>query len=103
MGQILKTKTSQHGKIILHLKLTLKEAQHLKNHSKKIYLFSENLCVHEAEVIERGAKYGAKSVKIPLSLRTRKNTKFSEIAYQKIETDSKTFYIAVIKKDPLFC
>lgn len=101
MGQILKSKTSQNGKVILQLKLSLKEAQNLKNHSKKIYLFSENLCIHEAEVIERGAKHGAKSVKIPLSLKTRKNPKFSEISYQKIETDSKIFYIAVVKKDPL--
>lgn len=102
MGQILKTKISQHGKIIFHLELTLEEAQHLKNHSKKIYLFSENLCIHEAQIIERGAKHGAKSVKIPLSLKTRKNSRFSEISYQKIETKSKTFYIAVATKDPLF-
>lgn len=102
MGQILKTKTSQHGKIIFHLKLTLKEAQYLKNHSKNIHLFSENLCIHEAEIVEKGVKYGVKSVKIPLSLKTKKNSKFSEIAYQKIETDSKIFYIAVVKKDPLF-
>ena len=102
MGQILKTKNSQHGKIIFHLELTLKEAQHLGNHSKKICLFSENLCIHEAEIMGRGAKHGAKSVKIPLSLKTRKSSKFSEIAYQKIETDSKIFYIAVAKKDPLY-
>lgn len=102
MGQILKSKTTQEGKVIIQLELSLEEVQNLKNHSKKIHIFSEDLCVHKTEVIERGAKYGAKSVKIPLSLKTRKNSKFSEISYQKIETDSKIFYIAVVKKDPLF-
>jgi hypothetical protein len=101
MGQILKTRTSSRGKIIFHLELTLKEAQHLKNHSKKIYLFSENLCIHDAQIIEKGVNHEAKSVKIPLSLKTRKNPKFSEITYQKIETDSKIFYIAIATKDPL--
>jgi hypothetical protein len=101
MGQILKTKTSSSGKIIFHLKLTLKEARQLKSHAKKIYIFSENLCVHHAKVISKGAKFGAKSVTIPLSLKSRKKSKFTEVIYQKIETNTKIFYISTVKKDPL--
>jgi hypothetical protein len=101
MGQILRTKTLPSGKIIFYLELTMQETRELKNHAKKIHLFSENLCVHEAKIISRGVKHGAKSVAIPLSLKSRFNPKLTEMAYQKIETDKKIFYIATAKKDPL--
>lgn len=101
MGQVLRTKTSLDGKIIFYIELNGEEARSLKNHSKRVYLFSENLCNHDAAIIERGAKMGAKYVSIPLSLKSRKKTKFSEVAYQKIKSGSRVFYIAVAKKDPL--
>ena len=102
MGKILRTKTLPHGKVVVNLELTSKEALQLENHAKKIHLFSENLCLHEASVIEKGVNRGSKSVIIPLSLKSRKRVRFSEVAYQKIETDSKIFYIATAKKDILF-
>ena len=101
MGQILRTKSLPSGKVIFYLELTTKEAQNLKNHAKKIRIFSENLCTHEARVISKGVNHEAKSVAIPLSLKSRFNPKLTEIAYQKIETDTKIFYIATAKKDPL--
>ena len=101
MGQILKSKTTPSGKVVLYLELTIEEAKNLKNHAKKIRIFSENLCSHKAKVISRGAKHGAKSVEIPLSLKSRFNPRLTEIAYQKIETGKKIFYIATAKKDPL--
>ncbi len=101
MGEILRSKTTPSGKVILYLELTIKEAQSLKNHAKRIRVFSENLCVHEAKIISKGVNHEAKSVAIPLSLKSRFNPKLTEIAYQKIETDKKTFYIATAKKDPL--
>ena len=99
MGQILKTKTMPSGKVVIHLELSLKEAKELKNHARKIHLFSENLCTHETKVIGKGIKYGVKSVAIPLSLRSRFNPKLTEVSYQKIETNTKIFYIATGKKD----
>ena len=54
MGQIIKTKASADGKIIFYVELTSEEARSLKSHAKKIYLFSENLCVHDANIIGRG-------------------------------------------------
>ena len=101
MGQILRTKTMPSGKVIFYLKLTIKEAQNLKNHAKKIHIFSENLCTHKAKVISKGVNHETKSVAVPLSLKSRFNPKLTEIAYQKIETDTKIFYIATAKKDPL--
>lgn len=101
MGQILKTKTLPHGKVLVSLELSYPEAIQLKNHTKKVHLFSENLFLHDASVIGKGAKFGAKSVTIPLGLKSRKKQKYSDIMYQKVEVDKKTFYIAVATKDPL--
>ena len=101
MGQILRTKTMPSGKIIIYLELTTNEALNLKNHAKKVRIFSENLCIHEAKVMSRGMNHEAKSVTVPLSLKSKCNPKLTEIAYQKIETDTKIFYIATATKDPL--
>ncbi|MCK4650161.1 hypothetical protein KAT36_02920 [Candidatus Pacearchaeota archaeon] len=98
MGQILETKIISPNKIHIFLELTSKEAQTLKNHAKKIHIFSENLCTHETEIIQRGAKMGTQYVLIPLSLKSRNKPRLSEILYQKIETKTKTFYIAIAKK-----
>ena len=99
MGQILRTKTLSSGKVIFYLELNTKEAQELKNHAKRIHLFSENLCTHNTKIIEKGTKYGVKSVIIPLSLKSRSSPKLTEITYQKIETNTKIFYIMIGKKD----
>jgi hypothetical protein len=101
MGEIIRTKTTPQNKIKLYIKLSTTEAKTLKNHAKKIHIFSENLCTHETKIIQRGAKNGAKYAMIPLSLKTRKKPKFSKITYQKLETKNKTFYIATAEKDPL--
>jgi len=101
MGQILKTKTLPSGKVIFHLELTTEEAQKLKNHTKRIHCFSENLCTHDAKVVGKGVKYGVKSVVIPLSLRSRFNAKLTKLSYQKVETDARTFYLITGEKDPL--
>jgi len=101
MGEILRTKLSTSNKIRIFLQLSTQEAKALKNHAKKIHIFSENLCTHQTKIIQRGAKMGAKYVMVPLSLKSRKKPKFSQITYQKLETKNKTFYIATAKKDPL--
>ena len=101
MGQILRTKTLPHGKVIVNLELSLDEVLQLKNHTKKVHLFSENLFLHEAAVVEKGVNFGSKSVGIPLSLKSRRKSKFSEVTYQRIDVGKKIFYIAVAKKDPL--
>ena len=99
MGQIIDIKNLPHKKSIINLELTPKEAQKLKGHSKKIHLFSGDLCIYNTKVIERGTKKSAKYVSIPLVLKERKHSKILEVEYQKIETNSKTFYIAIAKKD----
>ncbi|MCK4997693.1 hypothetical protein KAS08_05300 [Candidatus Pacearchaeota archaeon] len=101
MGQILRTKTLPHGKVVVHLELPLEEVIQLKNHAKKVHMFSENLCIHETSVIEKGVNLGSKTVSVPLSLKSRKKTNLLDVSYQKVETDSKTFYIAIARKDLL--
>ena len=99
MGRIIKRKNLPSNKTIIHLELTKKEAQELKGHYKKIHLFSEDLCLHDTKLIERGTNNSAKYVLIPLILKERKHPRLSEIRYQKIETDSKIFYIAITKEE----
>ena len=99
MGTIVKTKNLSPTKITISFELTRKEAQALKGNCKNIHLFSEDLCVHYTETIERGVKKSAKYVLIPRILRKRKDSRLSEIQYQKIETDSKIFYIMVTEKE----
>lgn len=99
MGEIAKIKHKPSNKIIIYLELSQKEAQKLKGHSKKIHLFAGDLCTHSSKIIERGAKKSAKYATIPLILRERKHPRLSEIQYQKLETNSKVFYITVAKKE----
>jgi len=101
MGQILRSKVLPSGKVILNIELTPKEAMNLKNHAKKIHLFSENLCTHDAKIISKGVNKETKSVEIPLGLKSRNNPKITEISYQKIEAGKKIFYVAIAKKDML--
>ena len=71
MGEIINTKTSS-DKIIYKIKLDEEEALQLKNHMKKVHVFSGDLCDKDTKIIERGNKGGAKYFTIPLSLKSRK-------------------------------
>ena len=101
MGEITNTKNYS-DKIIYKIELNVEEALQLKNHMKKIHMFSANLCNNDTRMIERGNKGGAKYFVIPLSLKSRKKKKYNKISYQKIETNGKVFYICTVNKDPLF-
>jgi len=101
MGEILKTKTRSE-KILYKIELTENEARQLKNHVTKVHMFSANLCNHDSNIIERGAKGGAKYFTIPLSLKSRKKKRYGKVSYQKIETEDKIFFICVVDKDLLF-
>jgi hypothetical protein len=99
MGQILKTRVIPKNKIILHIELPIKEAQNLKNHTKKIHIFSESNFEQEAKIKSKGKNYKIKSIEIPMCFKCKSDSKAREITYQKIETKRKTFYIVTIKKE----
>ena len=101
MGKILNSKTYS-DKIIYKIELNGEEALQLKNHMKKIHMFSADLCNNDTRIIERGNKGSAKYFVIPLSLKSRKKKRYSKVSYQKIETENKVLYICVVDKDPLF-
>ncbi len=101
MGEIIKTKTSG-DKIIYKIELSEEEAMQLKNHVKGVHMFSANLCDNDTNIIERGAKGGAKYFIIPLSLKSRKKKRYHKVSYQKIEFEDKIFFVYVVDKDPLF-
>ncbi len=101
IGEIIKTKAIE-DKVIHQIELNEYEAQQLKNHATKVHLFSANLCNHNSRIVERGNKGGAKYFIIPLSLKSRKKKRYSNVSYQKIETKDKIFFVCVVDKDPLF-
>jgi hypothetical protein len=97
MGEVINKKIFS-DKIRYKIELTEMEAVQLKNHVKKIHLFSGDLCAHHAKTIERGAKKGAKYFVIPMNLKSRKKKNYPMVSYQKIETDRKTFFVCIANK-----
>ncbi len=102
MGKILNTKTSKNNKIKIRILLHEKEAQLLKNNFKNIYLFPEEICTHPTQILEKGTQKSAKYFLVPRSLKSRKKTRYTKITYQKIETQSKAFFIVVATKNVLY-
>ena len=101
MGKILNTKISKDNKFTIKILLKDTEAQILKNNYKNIHLFSEEICEHPTQILEKGTQKSAKYFFIPNSLKSRKKTRYSKITYQKIETQSKVFFIVVATKNLL--
>lgn len=101
MGEIINTKASG-DKVVYKIALSEEEAKQLRNNVFNVHLFSDDLNDNFTRIIERGNKGGAKYFVIPLSLKTRKKKKYSQVIYQKIEDGDEIFYICTVKKDPLF-
>lgn len=97
MGEIL-SKRRELNKIIYRIEVPIKEGMQLKNHMKKVHLFSLDNCGLKTKLVGRGNNGGAKYFQIPLSLKSRRRKKFSEIAYQRIDLDKKSYYILVASK-----
>jgi len=102
MGELLGTKSSKNNKIKYKIILEENEAKLLKNHLKNVYLFPEKMCTHSTKIIEKGIQKSAKYFIIPKSLKTRKKTRYTNISYQKIETNKQAFFIVVANKNPLY-
>lgn len=102
MGELINTKPSKNNKIKYKIILEENEAKSLKNHLKNIHLFPEEMCTHQTQIIEKGIQKSAKYFKIPKSLKTRKKAHYTDISYQKIETDKQAFFIVVANKNPLY-
>jgi len=100
MGHIIKSKVYNNG-IIYRMILDPYEASSLKNAVKNINIFCADLCENSAKMIQRGKKGTSKFFEIPFHLRCRRKKNMKNICYQKLETDSKIFFMYVINKDAL--
>ncbi len=98
MGKIIHSKILPDNKFIYKLLIEPEELANLKGNLRNIYLFCADLCNKNAEINQRGNKGVTKYFKIPLSIRSRKKY-YGTLSYQKIETDTKVFYVYIVDKN----
>lgn len=97
MGSIISSKTTKDGNIIFEVKMDYEEALQLKGHVKNVHLFTENVADTRTNLSGRGKNEATKYFLIPKEL--RKNIKLTDkVRCQKLETDSKIFFIYVVDK-----
>jgi len=98
MGEIITSKVMPDRKVVCKIILDKKELLGLKGHLKNIQIFSSEMCTNESCVNQRGNNGVTKYFRIPLSIRSRKKHS-GQLLYQKLDLDSKTFYLYVLKKN----
>lgn len=97
MGSIISTKTTKDGNIVFEVKMEYEEALQLKGHVQNVHLFTENVADTRTNLSGRGKNEATKYFLIPKEL--RKNIKLTDkVRCQKLETDSKIFFIYVVDK-----
>ncbi len=101
MGKIIASKIMLNNNLLFKILLDVEEVVALKNAFRNVYVFSPTLCTNEAKIIERGRKNSSKYFEIPFKLRFRKKKIHDSLSYQKLESNSKVFYIYVINKSLL--
>lgn len=94
MGEILSVRKDKE-KILFKIKVSVEELSQLKSNLKRVHLFQGASFNGKAKVVERGIGGGAKYFEMPLVLRSRKKSRFSDISYQKIPIGDKIYYIFV--------
>jgi len=99
MGEIISSKVLPNNNFLYRVLLEVNEALALKNGFRNVCLFCPELCEKEARIIERGRERSTKYFEIPFNLRFRKKKIYEKISYQKLENNSKVFYIYVINKN----
>lgn len=94
MGEILSIKEEGEKKIV-KIKTNLEELCQLRNHFKKIHVFSNECFCGRTKIMRRGNNGGTKYFGIPLILKSRRKRKFKKISYQKISIKNKTYYVFI--------
>jgi hypothetical protein len=98
MGLIVDSKPVKE-KVVYDVLINEEEHLFLKGHMDLIHIFSDENFKHETAILRRGHKNGATYLKIPNCLKSRKKTNYSQIHSQKIEEDSKVYYIFTLDKE----
>ncbi|MFW5886579.1 MAG: hypothetical protein ACOCUL_02365 [Bacteroidota bacterium] len=97
MGSIISTKTTKNGNIVFEVKMEYDEALQLKGHVQNVHLFTENVADTRTNLSGRGKNEATKYFLIPKEL--RKDIKLTDkVRCQKLETDSKIFFVYVVDK-----
>lgn len=98
MGQIIGLKNMPNKTVVCKILADTSEMENLKGHLKNIQIFSEDFCASDSQINTRGNNGVTKYFKIPLDIRSRKKHN-GKLAYQKLETPSKIFYVYTLEKD----
>jgi hypothetical protein len=99
MGTILSFKVLPDNQIKFKIALDENEALALKGSVRNIHIFTHELCITESKIIEKGKGGVTKYFLIPPKLRKRSKIKVDKISCNKIETDTKLFFIYTIDKE----
>lgn len=91
MGEVIDS-VKKDEKRLLKVVLNSEEIKNLGGHREKVYVFSEDNCIHKVDLLERGNKREAKYFRISRELKKRKQ-KITNVCYQKIEEKEKAFFI----------
>lgn len=98
MGKILDSKSCGE-KRVCDVLVDSEESKSLKGHMEGVCFFSEKACRHKSEILRRGHKNGATYLRIPPPLKSKKNKNYYAIHSQKIEKESKVYYIFSLRKE----
>ena len=97
MGSVLSSKRRPDGKIVAEVLMDYEEYLELKGHINNIYMFSEEISDADARISLRGKNEATKYFLIPKSLR-RSLVFNSKVTCQKIENNTKVFFIYTVDK-----
>ena len=98
MGMVTSSKLLDNGKMLLRISLEESEVIALKNHVRNVHVFAGDLCNNEVNLIRKGKSGVTKYFGIPFSLRTKNQKHAGEGSCQKLETDSKVFFVYVVNR-----
>lgn len=97
MGSIISSKMIKDGKVVYEIMMDYEESLQLQGHVKNVHIFSEDVADIKTNLSGRGKNEATKYFLIPREL--RKNIKLTDkVKCQKIETDSKLFFVYVVDK-----
>lgn len=97
MGSIISSKMVKDGKVVYEIMMDYEESLQLQGHVKNVHIFSEDVADIKTNLSGRGKNEATKYFLIPREL--RKNIKLTDkVKCQKIETDSKLFFVYVVDK-----
>lgn len=98
MGKIVESKPANE-KIVHDVLINEDEHMVLGGHLDNIRYFSGCSCNIVTTLLRRGHKNGATYIRVPKSIKPRRNSSYSKIKSQKIEEENRVYYIFTLDKE----